>query len=107
MLSCPPLATLAANRAAAITLCLHTPRRKVSAQPLGRDRVESLAGELADFIEVLPRVLLAFEALHTLRFRFCYGWCHDSPTKSPEKQKAHPPSGGWALIGTLGAYVRS
>src|SRR5579884_2057069 len=87
MLGCPPLATFAANRADAITLRVHTPGTKVSAQPLGRDRVESLAGELADFIEVLPRVLLAFEALHTLRFRFCYGWCHDSPTNSAKNKK--------------------
>src|SRR5579884_2852749 len=56
-----PLAAFTADCPYAIALRIHTPRTKVSAQPLRRDRVEALAGERANFIESLPGIFLAFE----------------------------------------------
>ena len=58
----------------------------------GRDGGVALAGELADFVEMLPSVLFTLEALDALRFRF-FDFSHFAvypvPLEAPKNKKAH------------------
>src|SRR5437763_7232201 len=59
-----------ADDAGSVALGVHAPPAEIRAQPLRRDRTESLAREPADLVEALRRVLLALQPFDSLRIRF-------------------------------------
>ena len=65
-----PFPVLAAGYAGAVALSVNTPGAEIGAKPFGRDGAEALAGEFADFVEMLPGIFGAFEALDALGFGF-------------------------------------
>src|SRR6202022_3770039 len=54
------LAALAGNYACSVSLGVDAPPAKICAQPFRRNRLESLAGKAAYFVEGLPGILLPF-----------------------------------------------
>ena len=79
-----PFPVLAADHSRPISLGVHAPPAEIGADPFGRDRAKTLAGKPPDFVKALPRVLLAFQSLDPLRFRFFDWICHKckKPTAS-------------------------
>jgi hypothetical protein len=71
-----PFSVFTAHHSGAVALRVHAPPAEVSADPLGRNRIETLAGKAADFIQALPRVLLSLQAFDALRFRLFDRICH-------------------------------
>src|SRR6185312_17283081 len=72
-------AAFAADRAYAVALRIDAPPFEVHARPLSRDGAASFARELANLLDVLPRIQLALQALQFLRlslFHLCCLW-HD------------------------------
>jgi hypothetical protein len=51
-------------------LGINAPGAEVGAEPFGGNGVEALGGELADFVEVVPGIFGAFQALDALGFGF-------------------------------------
>src|ERR1700680_1325666 len=70
------LAALAGNYARAVSLGVDAPPAKICAQPFGRNRLESLAGKAAYFVEGLPGILLPLQPFDALCFRFFDWICH-------------------------------
>ena len=63
-------AARAADGAGAVTLRVNAPPFEIKVGPFGEDGGAALAREFLDFVEVLPRVLRALEALDLLGLRF-------------------------------------
>ncbi len=63
-------AVFAADYADAVALGVNAPRAEVGAQPFGGNGVEALASEGTDFVEVVPGIFGAFQALDALGFGF-------------------------------------
>jgi len=85
-----PFSVLAPDDSNAIALRVHAPPAEICTQPLGRDRIESFAGELADVIEAFPRILFPLQPLDPLRFRFRNSICHKIwATKKPTASELH------------------
>ncbi len=63
-------ATGAAGDASAIALGVDAPGAEVGGKPFKRDGIETEAGEIADFVEMVPSVFGALKALDTLGFGF-------------------------------------
>src|SRR6202166_4641363 len=63
-------AIFAANYADAVTLGVNAPGTEISAEPFGRNGIESGASELLDLIEMVPGIFGALEALDALSFGF-------------------------------------
>src|SRR5260221_12895299 len=64
------LAILAADHAGAVALRVNTPRTKICAQPLRRNRGVTLPRKGPNLIKMLPGILFAFEPLDALCFGF-------------------------------------
>src|SRR6266852_5819522 len=77
------LAAFSAEHAGAVTLRVDAPGAEVCAHPLGRNGLNAAAREAADFVEMLPRILLALQALDALRLVLGFGlcWRHKSTLK--------------------------
>src|SRR5262245_48167924 len=75
------LAVAADDRVYDVPLGVDATPAEVRAEPLGRDRVPTLAGEALDLGVRLPRILLALEPLDALRLRFLHGFAHRSLQK--------------------------
>src|SRR6185437_9817406 len=69
-------AALAADGADAVALGVGSPPAEVGADPFGSNAIASFARELAHFVECLPGVLFALDALEALGLGFFYrcGW---------------------------------
>ena len=65
-----PFAAHATGNPGSVALGVYAPGTEIRPEPLGRDGTEPIAGERADFVEVLPGILFPFEPLHLLRFGF-------------------------------------
>ena len=66
----PAFAAFAAGYSGAVSLGVNAPPAEISADPFGRDRLESLAGEAPDFVQALPWIHGALQALDSLCFGF-------------------------------------
>src|SRR5260370_17965781 len=63
-------AILSADHAGAVALRVNAPRTEVCAQPPRWNRSVPLPRKRANLVEMLPRILFAFQPLDALRFRF-------------------------------------
>src|ERR1700727_1019176 len=79
------LAALASDHARAIALRVNSPPAEISANPLGRNRIEALSRKTANFGETLPRIQRAFPALGLL----CLGFGHCGSHNLRQKPKTH------------------
>src|SRR4029077_7104357 len=87
-LQCAPHASLAAGNASTVALGVNAPPAEVGADPLGRDRIESLTRKAAYLVQSFPRIHGTLKALRALRrgffFRFCrrigHVWGNKKPT---------------------------
>ena len=68
-----PFSARAADNAETVALSVNAPRTEIGAEPFRGNGGVALASELADFVEMEPGILLAFEALDALGFRFFVG----------------------------------
>src|SRR5262249_21396020 len=94
------LTALATGYAGSIALSVNTPPAEIRSDPgCGHGR-EPLAGELADLVEALPRVLFPLEPLRLLRLGFLYDFCrctHDFDPRSFLSQKSERPIASLAM----------
>ena len=63
-------AVFAADDADAVALGVNAPGTEVGAEPFGRNGIEAGAGELLDFVEMVPGVFGTLEALDALGLGF-------------------------------------
>ena len=85
-------AALSADNARAIPLRVNAPPAEIRAQPLGGDRLKSLAREPTDFFEALPGILFPLQPLDSLRFRLLDRICHKrilTPKEKPTASNAY------------------
>ena len=68
-----PFSTGATDDAEAIALGVNAPRAEISAEPFGGYGIVALAGEVANFVEMIPGVFFALETLDALGFGFLGG----------------------------------
>lgn len=68
-----PFSTGAADDAESVALGVNAPRAEIGVEPVGRNRRVAFAGKLANFVEAVPGVLFALEALESLGFGFLGG----------------------------------
>src|SRR6185437_15334227 len=105
---CFAFATAAAQRSSAIALRVNAPPAEVCLDPLIRDCGVALCGELADFVEAFPGILLLLKPFGPLGFCFLYRCYHGCahlihlklswPCKCGKKQKAHRLLWRWACF---------
>src|SRR5579872_280248 len=81
-----PYSAGSASYACAVALGVNAPPAEIGTDPFGRDRLKSLAGEAPNFVEAVPGVGRALQALDSLRCRL-FGWlrhkcyvCNKKPT---------------------------
>ena len=70
ILSCFAFSARATDGAGAVTLRVNAPPLEIEIGPFGKDSGAALAREFLDFVEVLPGILRAFQALDLLSLRF-------------------------------------
>jgi hypothetical protein len=68
-------AVRATQNAGAVALCVYAPGTEIGAEPFGWDGITAVARKFADFVEVVPRELFAFQAFDALGFRFFWRCC--------------------------------
>src|SRR5208282_1849530 len=98
-------ATLAPGDAGAVALRINAPPAKIRSDPFRRDGIESFAGEAANLVKALPRVLGPLQALDSLRCSFLcrHFWdcrCHI------ESGKIKNPPPDWSGGGVMSAGVK-
>jgi hypothetical protein len=84
------LAALPAEHAGPVSLGVNAPPAEVGAEPFGRYRSKPRSREAPDFVERLPRILLALQTLDSLCFRLGYSFRH--------KKKNPPPAFYWRWV---------
>lgn len=71
-----PFSARAADDAVAVALRVNAPSAEIGGEPFGRNGIVAETGELANFVEMVPSVFLAFETFDALGFGFLYsGHC--------------------------------